>query len=349
MSSDIKKNLDSYRDDINGLCGKFFPAEASLREESFEYVFSTLSGKKGHPLLENWYDQGFGQIYLFKVTIRLLYCFVIVRYLPDIKVLCKKHFPNHPIMEEGALDYVLHGLREKNFFRLKKWRRDGSRRSYLLKIVSNLLIDLSREKYGHFRPPKKVQEHSDDLVREAYKLRVKSRLSVAHVLEILNLRHPEAEYKRIQQAVREVDQSNPRYPLEEEVTGSSDDIASNVDFEPIPVSADIEEKIENQYRFVLELLMDTLITGQYSEASENTEISLSEDMKEFFFELKQRISLSAEECTFLRMHYLDGLSLNNAAAMSDVSGNPYRFRDALLNRIRDQVTDYLEKGNKWKL
>lgn len=237
-----------------------------------------------------------------------------------LQSLARRRFPNDFNTAHLALDYVLENLQEQGWQRVRTWTGQGKLTTFLAVLTSRLMTDYARKVYGHQRMPKWLAEKTEPIWKEAYQALILERYERQEAIELLKTRHPELGTEKLYQIASEVIARSPirhRYQDHQEV--GIDEIA-----EPGSLELSPEAEIEPKPRELIEALEDYL----RGEAVEPLEA------KTLLEKLKPHLHLSDEDRLLLRLRYLEGLPLDQAARLLHLTGDPYKRLNKTLKSLR---------------
>ncbi|MFN3919735.1 MAG: hypothetical protein ACK4JF_05540 [Methylohalobius sp.] len=237
-----------------------------------------------------------------------------------LQSLARRRFPNDYNTAHLALDYVLENLQEQGWQRVRTWTGQGKFTTFLAVLTSRLMTDYVRKVYGHQRMPKWLAEKTDPIWQEAYRALIVERFERQEAIELLKTRHPEVETEKLYQIASEVTARSPirhRYQDNQEV--GIDEIA-----EPGSSELSPETEIEPKPQELLEVL----------EGYIRNETITPAEAKTLLEKLKPHLHLSDEDRLLLRLRYLEGLPLDQAARLLHLPGDPYKRLNKTLKSLR---------------
>ncbi len=237
-----------------------------------------------------------------------------------LQSLARRRFPNDYNTAHLALDYVLENLQEQGWQRVRTWAGQGKFTTFLAVLTSRLMTDYVRKVYGHQRMPKWLMKQTDPIWQEAYRALIVERFERQEAIELLKTRHPEVETEKLYQIASEVIARSPirhRYQDNQEV--GIDEIA-----EPGSSELSPEAEIEPKPQELLEVL----------EGYIRDETTTPAEAKTLLEKLKPHLHLSDEDRLLLRLRYLEGLPLDQAARLLHLTGDPYKRLNKTLKSLR---------------
>jgi hypothetical protein len=126
--------------------------------------------------------------------------------------LANRRFPKDENLAHEALLYVLKGLEADEWKRVRTWRGSGQFLPFMTTLVSRLLTDFTRTRFGHLRKPIWLTEKSDPLWDLAYRLLIVENYTRHEVIERLLLGEPQRERWFIEEVITAIRTRCPREP-----------------------------------------------------------------------------------------------------------------------------------------
>jgi len=104
--------------------------------------------------------------------------------LEKIDEVCKRRFQDENEQMEFQ-KYVIHKLKEKDYKRLRSYKKESSLTTYLNPVLNNLATDFLRKKIGKWYIPVGIRRMGN-LSVETYRLLCKSKFSLSEIYDILS-------------------------------------------------------------------------------------------------------------------------------------------------------------------
>ncbi len=241
--------------------------------------------------------------------------------LPNLDSFCRRQFLGDDALASEAQNYVLEKLQENNWYRARAWQGRGKLRSFFLVVAKRLVGDFRRAKFGHVREPEWLKSKKCGLHNAAYKLLVKCGLSQQATIEELVVNHPTIKRKKIEDVVslilsrcKRVTGLNSRIEVSEMTAAGSTD-------PPL-----LELMIKKEQHDLGKALLCAIVGENGADSGRETRV-LSE-------RLLQHIKLKPEDRLFLRLHFVEGVKVQQVARLLRLTGDPYKRRDKLIKVIR---------------
>jgi RNA polymerase sigma factor (sigma-70 family) len=236
-----------------------------------------------------------------------------------INRLAKRRFANNVIAEEAAL-FVINGLEEKSWQRLKNFSGKASLPAFLSTLTFRLLEDFARKKYGRLRAPLWIR-NLGRVWELLFRYLCQERLSVEEAVEHVRVRMPSEEKASLEDSAR---------TIRAEVT----DCGGHTDMEvPLQEEHDCSDpKAESQQHFEeteRNLFFAALFKGLLDTDRDN------EITGELARIITTGLYLEAEERLLLKLCFRDGLGVTEAGRMLGMNRHQAHGRlRRLLARLR---------------
>jgi len=238
--------------------------------------------------------------------------------------LALKRFPNDNDMGDQALSYVLDKLEEQEWQRVIGWDGCGSFATFLAVLVTRLMTDFVRMKFGYHRPPTWIKEKQDVLWQRAFKLCTVDKYERREAIETLCSSTSEMSREEIEEMVSTVYSKCTKQARFSE---------GNIDIDQVEESSSedddgIQENISNKQ--LLEVLLE------YIQADSSQVDTLVDDsIKDLLSHLKESINMSDEDRLLLRLRFCEGLKVNEISKMLHLESNLYKRINGLIEDLRN--------------
>lgn len=227
--------------------------------------------------------------------------------------LAKKRFQDHNLADEALL-YVHKSLAADDWRRVRQFQGKASFARYLTMVTRNLLEDFAKSKFGYFRPPKWVRGLGP-LWERIFKLLCLQRMSPSDVVESLCDTAPQGrDRKSLRQAVDTILEKIPDCGTKtsQQVQTSDEQIEWRLNQDPLTVPSSSEEEAMRREKGDMLRSLSFLLGAPKANAQDLAPTSqLASSIEDFC----ERLTLSDEECLFLRMIYQDEMTVSAAGRM----------------------------------
>ena len=245
----------------------------------------------------------------------------VFEYWNDLDALSKRRFPGNENLAHQALLDSLDYLEVNEWRRVCAWEGKGPFLTFLITLVSRLLTDYSRKRFGYIRPPKWLQEKSDDLWNEAYKLLVIKQYERQETIEMLYNSGKNQNLSEIEEAVITIQgKCLLRSRQQHENTISLDSCADPRSTENEP----LRELTLNSAELI-EILL------HYLQTTENCQ--LPSYIQDGVLRLKSLIKLDEKDRLLMHLRYAEGMSLKAIVKILNFQGDPYKRLNKLTREL----------------
>lgn len=271
-----------------------------------------------------------------------------------IECLANRRF-NPGVLADEAATYVLEHLAENNWQRCATFKGDSQAKTFLQKLIVNLLEEFSRKRFGRPRPPAWLLRQGELWVK-LWKELCLERQPLAALLH----RYEQAELYQgawVQQVARVIKARIPNCgEVRFEATSVEDIAALSDQASSDPVNSATEPQYEIQpetccgHNFELQAETELLLVLRaVLQQPPSTDAFAAESMQKLDAEvaatkhkldkLRQALALSDEEIVMLRMTYCDGLS---KTAVSRALGLPAHRAGLIIKGALDRIRQAVE-------
>jgi hypothetical protein len=240
----------------------------------------------------------------------------------DLRRFCQRRFRGNPVVAEEAFNFILNGLAADEWARVRAWHGQGAVLTFLMVMARHLITDFERQKYGHIREPKWLEEKNDPVWHAAYRLLVLQQYAAREAAEIL-MNDASRERSFVDEVIRTVQARCNRAPAREPASQPIDpDNEALAAAAPTP----LEALIEREESGLAAALLRSIDRGDAAD--------LPEDVRDLLARLKPHLQLSAEDCMLLKLH-CDGVKMSVIAQLLHLDGDPYKRLKRLLRHVED--------------
>ena len=237
--------------------------------------------------------------------------------------LARKRFPNDNDMGVQALNYVLHKLEEQEWQRVIGWDGCGSFATFLAVLVTRLMTDFVRMKFGYHRPPTWIKEKKDAYWERTFKLCTVDKYERREAIEVLCSGTSEMSREEIEEMVNIVYSKCTK-----QARFSEGNIAIDQIEESSTEDDGMQDYVNNKQ--LLEVLLEYI---QSDVSAANTLIDGT--TKDLLSHLKLHISMSDEDRLLLRLRFCEGLKINEISKMLHLESNLYKRINGLIDDLRN--------------
>ncbi len=237
--------------------------------------------------------------------------------------LARKRFPNDNDMGDQALSYVLDKLEEQEWQRVIGWDGCGSFATFLAVLVTRLMTDFVRMKFGYHRPPAWIKEKKDVIWKKTFKLCTVDKYERRETIELLRSDSSEMSREEIEEMVNTVYSKCTKQARFSE---------GNIDIDQIGESSSEDDGMQDYInnKQLLEVLLE------YIQSDISTADTLVDDtIKEMLNHLKSHIKMSDEDRLLLRLRFCEGLKVNEISKMLHLDSNLYKRINGLIDDLRN--------------
>ena len=241
----------------------------------------------------------------------------VFTHLKSIDSLARRRFPRDENLALEASQFVLDHLEVDDWRRVRSWKGAGDFLPFLATLTSRLLTDFFRTKAGYIRKPRWLEEKDDPLWHRAYQLAVVEHGTRQDVVETLLHFPPPRGRWFIEEVVRTVLGRCSEHPRIAEA-------AADYEVEEIPGGSTPDQHLEIHAKELMEVVVALLEGG--AEA-------ISPRVAELAARLSPHLSLSDEDCLFLKLYYLEDRSMEAIKRLLQLEGDLYKRLKKLLAGI----------------
>ncbi|WP_161629816.1 sigma-70 family RNA polymerase sigma factor [Desulfogranum japonicum] len=243
-----------------------------------------------------------------------------------INRLAMRRFPSEALAEEAAL-FVINGLAEDNWRRLRAFSGKSSAKTYIAALTHRLLEDFARKRFGRIKPPAWVHRLGG-IWTTLFKLLCLERYTPDEAVAIIKNRQP-ASSATLEHAAYTL---LGEIPSCGEYRGEPAELVEEANPEQDSGQASSQQlELERQERAQLLTILGRMCLSIESPAETEAFV---EKISELSFDL------APEETLLLQLCYRDGLSVAEAGRMLGL--NRYQVHGRLrrlLERIRNTIRD----------
>lgn len=237
--------------------------------------------------------------------------------------LARKRFPNDNDMGDQALSYVLDKLEEQEWQRVIGWDSCGSFATFLAVLVTRLMTDFVRMKFGYHRPPAWIKEKKDAIWQRTFKLCTVDKYERREAIELLCSITPEMSREEIEAMVNTVYSKCTKQARFSE---------GNIGIDQIEESSSEDDGLQDNINN--KQLLEVLLEYIQSDVSSTDAIEDSK-IKELLSHLKSHINMSDEDRLLLRLRFCEGLKVNEISKMLHLESNLYKRINGLIDDLRN--------------
>ena len=258
------------------------------------------------------------------------------RLIGGLEGLCKRRFPEDPLLAEEAFNHVIAVLSKDNYLKLQRFRGDAKPSTFLVSCFRNALEDFARAKLGRCAPPAWLKALGELYIRVHRRLCCEHQ-SIQAVVEELNFNGQIAESRSrpiIRQVLERVpDCKNktipvPRYhSFDEEETGSAQEAAG--------------EGANDEILTAIWFLVNA--DGTEHERAELIDPWMLQRITRLQNRVLHQINMSDKQKLLIRLVHINGCSLREAA---DTAGLNYHQARRLLQSALEDLRKVFESINE---
>ena len=224
----------------------------------------------------------------------------------------RKRFPDPAAADEAFL-FVMERLESDDWRRVREYKGNATFTTYIIKVVSNLLLDFSDHKYGKFRPPVWIKKMGA-LWEEVHKRLCRERMSKEDVEYSMTIGAPEdREPGAVREAVEVILAKIPdcgKYKKGKMFVTDPDNLKDGEQVQRTGTNTVPEElSAVLGYVSLQEKLFPFLNKDNQNKDAEPLQKSNLETAIRNF---RSRLELSVEDRLFLKMVYQDGFNVKAA-------------------------------------
>ena len=204
---------------------------------------------------------------------------------------------------------------------MRSWEGKGSFLTFLITLASRLYTDYARQQFGYSRPPKWLQDKSDETWRKAYRLLQVEHYERREAIELLHSYFPDQALPDLEQMVAEI-LSRCLHRLQlTETTLALDQCEEPASLQQAPLQALMLHPNE-----LIEILSHYL-EGEDSQA-------LPPQVQTGILRLQSQLSLNETDRMLLYLRYVEGLSITVIVDRLHLSGSPYKRLNRLIESLQ---------------
>ena len=249
--------------------------------------------------------------------------------------LARRRFPNDTNLADESVLYLLAELERNDWERVRQYEERSSFLSFVSVICSRLLADFTRRRFGHIRMPKRIAElaKSDPLWETAYDLLIKNAWSRAEARAQLQTVAPERKPSSIDSMISELLASGASVPRFNESTVALDDNERSAETD---TNAEHAGAVEILHGLAATILGDE--TGL--SVAQDAAASMPTSMQSRVVQQIQRLALPSEDAMLIRLRFVEGLTVKQAAARLNLKGDPFRRLNRALQQLRTALETF---------
>lgn len=241
--------------------------------------------------------------------------------------LCQRRFPNQSNLAHEGLLFVMEQFEKDDWYRVRTWQGKGKFSTYITTLSSRLLTDFQRKKQGHIRLPQWLKDKTDPIWPSAYRLVIVETFNRQEAISKLAVMYPNKETWFIEQIVATV---NSRCDSRAPFTGNEVDIDDQPE---LSSDAFLPERSLSIHDEELSAVLWDLLQREPVEQSAQDHHSYAR-VRSIGNRLKPFLNFTEEDKLMLRMRYVDGLTMKKIARLLDLSGDPYKRLNRILNALK---------------
>lgn len=282
---------------------------------------------------------------------------VIGRQGEGIKIiehLAERRFNRGPLAEE-SVNYVLEKLSHDNWQLCSSFKGNANAKTFVRRIIVNLLEEFSRKRFGRPRPPAWIQRKGGIWVKLWKELYLERQLLPSLIDRYASQGLYEKSWIQtvatiIKARIPSCGQANLEAICVEDIVGASNQAIMENRHSPLQSTSSISGDDEQGYDFELSAQAEIILTLQaimeeplsstlFQSVSTNDLEDKAQSYNDRFKQLTKEVELSDEETILLRMVYRDGLS--RTAAAKALGLNNYQT-NVLLNKTLKRMRTAIE-------
>ncbi len=237
--------------------------------------------------------------------------------------LARKRFPNDNDMGDQTLSYVLDKLEEQEWQRVIGWDGCGSFATFLAVLVTRLMTDFVRMKFGYHRPPTWIKEKKDVYWERTFKLCTVDKYERREAIEVLCSGRSEMSREEIEEMVNTVYSKCTKQARFSE---------GNIGIDQIEESSSADDGMQDYVNN--KQLLEVLLEYIQSEAS-TADTLVDDTTKDLLSHLTSHITMSDEDRLLLRLRFCEGLKVNEISKMLHLESNLYKRINGLIDDLRN--------------
>lgn len=249
---------------------------------------------------------------------------LVFAHWKQLDKLCKRRFPqNENLAYEGSL-FILEQLEANQWKRIRAWEGSGQFITFLTTLISNLLTDFTRKKFGHIRMPQWLSKKKDPLWGMAYQLLIGKQYLCHEVVNMLETNQPSRERWFLKEVVSTI---RARCHTHVHSSGSNVQIENYTKTEFMDSISDAELSIDT-----LEL-MDAFC--RLLDLHNKTIVTSTSRVRELILRLKPHVNLIDEDRLLLRLRFVEGFKMKDIAMQLNLTEDPYKRYYKILRSLRN--------------
>ncbi|MCI0400071.1 MAG: hypothetical protein L0Z68_02040 [Gammaproteobacteria bacterium] len=258
----------------------------------------------------------------------------VLEHWQRLDALAKRRFPKDENLALQGAQYVMDGLEEDDWQRVREWQGKAEFLPFLVTVASRLLTDYYRKIVGHRRPPQWLDQKQDPLWDAAYRLLAVEHYPAHEAVEGLLCRYPERERWFIEEIVSTI---RGKCRIESQPVERVELNNAHMDIVDESLAPDGQLIIKDKE---ISEALQAYLQGE-SEAPTSPRVS------ELLTRLREHLHLTEEDRLLLRLRFQDGLSIQAIARLLHLQGDPYKRMNKLIAELRGtcrRVGFYLEEA-----
>lgn len=249
---------------------------------------------------------------------------LVFEHWAQIDALCKWRFPGNENLAHEALLFVLQKLEANDWQRICSWQKSGRFQTFLSTLVSRLLTDFTRKKFGHIRIPKWLSSMSDPIWQKAWRLLMVEGFQRHEAVNLLQTNQPTRERWFLEEVMGTI---NARCHPNARTAEQSVSLEQCNELGSDNLAPDVELSISDGE--ILEALSKLLIAQDDGDSLlEPSRVS------ELVARLHPHVEIEEEDRMFLRLRFVDGLEIKEIVQLLKLKGDPYKRMNKVLRSLR---------------
>jgi RNA polymerase sigma factor (sigma-70 family) len=244
---------------------------------------------------------------------------MVLENLNYLDGLCRKRFQYNATLGEMVQCYLLGKLQENEWNRIRSFKGNSQFLTYLTVVVNRLLTQFERQECGYPRPPSSLPD--TPLAKKAFWLLRIKKWSKQEVIEILECMDDSFERSEIEEIIHAILSQKQQIRF-------NNQFESVEDVESMAISNNSPEDI------MLDQELQDLKTMVKSYLSSQDDECLPEQIQENAKQLSNQLNLSDEDWLFIRMYFVDNLSIKEIAKRLRLKGDAHKRYHKILNQLQ---------------
>ncbi len=275
--------------------------------------------------------------------------------IKTIEYLAERRFNRGPLAEE-SVNYVLEKISQNNWQLCSGFKGNANAKTFARRIITNLLEEFSRKRFGRPRPPSWIQKQGEIWVKLWKELYLERQLLPSIIDRYASQGLYDTDWiKQVATTIKARIPSCGQAKLEaiciDDIVSASNQAVMEERNNPLQQTTLTQEQDKCGYHFELSAQAEIILTLQTimeEPLSPTLFESISTDKIEAkakyysdrLEELSRKVQLSSEEIILLRMIYRDGFSRTAAAKALGLNNYQTNLRlNDTLKRIRTAIDD----------